>query len=264
MKDERRDVPDAVAQLEVTDPDGRRWLMLDLTAGRNQSVIDEGENVMLRMTWHKIHSLLVPRGDADRLVKLLRRCERDRDHLPKIDLPWRAYLGEYSWHQAYDHIGGEWEIGRRKIEAFATIADRYVERSGHNYSVVESFNLTIPGPRLMRGLDLRLAEGLSLAYCDAQGRVLFKDPSADTTGNSAAVVDRAALTGFLAREDLELIWVLTGEKSAHGGRPHRRGWGGHLEYWGIYRFDGSAISGELECQLKEPNKEQLAEFLAHR
>ena len=264
MKDESRDVPDAVAQLDLTDPDGSRWLMLDLSAGRNQSVIDEGESVMLRMTWHKIHSLLVPRGDADRLVRLLRRCERDRDHLPEIELPWRAYLGEYPWHPAYDQIRGEWEIGRRKIEAFATIADRYVERSGHNYSVVESFNLTIPGPRLMRGLDLRLAEGLSLSYCDAQGRVLFKDPSADTPGNSGAVVDRTALSAFLGREDLELIWVITGEKSAHGGRPHRSGWGGHLEYWGIYRFDGSEISGELEFQLKGPGKEQLAEFLAYR
>jgi len=107
----------------------------------------------------------------------------------KIDLPWRAYLGEYPWHQAYDGIRGEWEFGRRKIEAFATIADRYVERSGHNYSVVESFNLTIPGPHLMRGLDLRLAEGLPLSYCDVQGRVLFKNPSVDTPGNSAAVVD---------------------------------------------------------------------------
>lgn len=264
MKDESRDVPDAVAQLDVTDPDGRRWLMLDLSAGRNQSVIDEGENVMMRMTWHKVHSLLVPRGDADHLVRLLRRCERERDHLPEIDLPWRAYLGEYPWHQAYDGIRGEWEFGRRKIDAFATIADRYVERSGHNYSVVESFNLTIPGPRLMRGLDLRLAEGLSLSYCDAQGRVLFKDPSADTPGNSAAVVDRTALAVFLARDDLELIWVLTGEKSAHGGRPHRSGWGGHLEYWGIYRFDGSAISGELEFQHKKPDRQQLAEFLAYR
>lgn len=264
MKDESRDIPDAVAQLDVTDPDGRRWLMLDVSAGRNQSVIDEGESVMLRMTWHKIHSLLVPRGNADRLAGLLRRCERDRDHLPEIDLPWRAYLGEYPWHQAYDDTRGEWEFGRRKIEAFATVADRYVERSGHNYSILESFNLTIPGPRLMRGLGLRLAEGLSLSYCDVQGRVLFKDPSADTPGNSAAVVDRSALSAFLAKEDLELIWVLTGEKSAHGGRPHGSGWGGHLEYWGIYRFDGSAITGELELQHKEPDSQQLAEFLANR
>jgi hypothetical protein len=264
MKDESRDVPDPMAQLEVTDPDGKSWLTLDISASRNQSVIEDGESVMLRMTWHKIHSLLVPRSDADRLVRLLSGCESTRDHLPQIELPWRAYLGEYPWHKAFDDIHGKWDIGRRKIEVLATIANRYVERSGHDYSVVESFNLTIPGPRLMRGLDLRLAEGLSLSYCDAQGRVVFKDPSADTPGNSAAVVDRMALSALLAREGLDLIWVITGEKSAHGGRPHRNGWGGHLEYWGIYQFNGSTIKGELKFDLKEPGRDQLAEFLAYR
>lgn len=264
MRDQDRDIPDPLSQIEVTDLKGRRWLVLDMGATRNQSVTDEGERVFLRMTWHKIHSLLVARGDADRLVNLLSTSARDRDHPPEIELPWRAYLGEYPWHVAYDELRGDWEIGRRKIEVFGTIADRYVERSGHNYSVEESFNLTIPGPRLVRGMDLRLAEGRSLSYCDAGGSILFKDPSAEASGHSAAVVDRAALSAFLEREALDLVWIFRGEKSAHGGRPHRSGWGGHLEYWGIYRFGGNTIAGGLQFARKEPNREQLAEFLAHR
>lgn len=138
----------------------------------------------------------------------------------------------------------------------------YILRSGHNYSIEESFNLTIPGPSLMRGLDLRLAEGLSLAYCDAQDHILFKDPSTEAAGHSAAVIDRAALSAMLAREELELIWVFTGEKSAHGGRRHQSGWGGQLEYWGIYRFSGTTISGGLNFEHKEPDSLQLEEFLA--
>ena len=264
MRDESRGIPDPLAQLEVTDPEGRPWLVLEMGATRNQSAIEEGERVFLRMTWHKIHSLLVARGDGDRLVRLLTRSERDRDHPPKIDLPWRAYLGEYPWHAAYDELRGNWEMGSRSIEVFGTIADRYVERSGHNYSVEESFNLTIPGPRLMRGLDLRLAEGRSLAYCDPAGTILFKDPSAEAAGHSAAVVDRAALSTFLARDGLDLVWIFLGEKSVHGGRAHHSSWGGHLEYWGIYRFDGNRITGSLHFARKDPTAEQLTEFLAHR
>ena len=116
----------------------------------------------------------------------------------------------------------------------------------------------------MRGLDLRLAEGRSLAYCDARGNVLFKDPSAEAAGHSAAVVDRAALCTMLARDDLELIWIFTGEKSAHGGQRHQRGWGGQLGYWGIYRFNGTIINGELNFERKDPDSGQLEEFLAHR
>ena len=264
MRDESRDIPDVLEQLDVTDPDGRRWLVLDMGATRNQSVIDNGESMFLRMTWHKVHSLLVARNDADRLARLMMRSERDRDHPPEIDLPWRAYLGEYPWHPSYDQLHGDWELGRPKIEVFGTIAHRYVERSGHNYSIEKSFNLSIPGPRLVRGLNLRLADGRSLAFCDAQGNIQFKDPSAEAAGHSAALVDRAALAESLERDGLELIWTFLGEKSAHGGRPHQSGWGGQLDYWGIYRFNGSAISGQLQFERKDPNSQQLAEFLSHR
>lgn len=264
MRDESRDVPDVPMQLDVTDTDGRRWLVLDMGATRNQSVIDNGESMFLRMTWHKVHSLLVARNDADRLATLLMKSERDRDHPPEIDLPWRAYLGEYPWHPSYDHLHGDWELGKPKIEVFGTIANRYVERSGHNYSIEESFNLSIPGPRLVRGLNLRLADGHSLAFCDAQGNIQFKDPSAEAAGHSAALVDRAALTALLESDGLELIWIFLGEKSAHGGRPQRSGWGGQLDYWGIYRFNGSAISGQLQFERKDPSSQQLEEFLSHR
>jgi hypothetical protein len=264
MRDERRDIPDPLAQLDVADPGGRRWLVLDIGATRNQSVMDDGERIFLRMSWHKVHSLLVARDDADRLARLLTRSERERDHPPQIELPWRAYLGEYPWHPSYDDLHGDWEIGTRGIEVFGTVANRYVERSGHNYSIEESFNLSIPGPRLVRGLGLRLAEGRSLNFCDKAGIVQFKDPSAETAGHSAALVDRAAMAAFLEREGLELVWILLGEKSAHGGRPHHSGWGGQLDYWGIYRFDGSTIRGQLQFERKDPNSGQLADFLSHR
>lgn len=58
---------------------------------------------------------------------------------------------------------GQWEIGGQDaIQTHATVADWRVERSGHDYSVEESFDLTVPAPALMRGLNLRLAEGRSL------------------------------------------------------------------------------------------------------
>src|SRR5690606_8386323 len=137
------------------------------------------------------------------------------------------------------------------------------ERSGHDYSIDDSLNFTVPAPALMRGLRLRLAEGRSLAYATAEGKVRFKTPSADEPGFAAAVVDRDALRAFLAAEGFEILWILTGEKSAHGGRPHGRGWGGRLEYWGIYRFDGDSIRGRLNFERQDPEPGQLNEFLAN-
>ena len=135
------------------------------------------------------------------------------------------------------------------------------ERSGHDYSIEESFNLTVPAPALMRGLHLRLAEGRSLAYATADSRILFKDPSVDEPGFSAAVVDRDVMRSFLDAEGLEIVWVVTGEKSAHGGRRHGNGWGGMLNYRGIYRFDGDLILWPTgSCPETGPWLEQLTSF----
>jgi hypothetical protein len=264
MRDRDRDVPEPVEQLSVQDPEGRRWLVLEITAAQNQKIVNEGETVLLRMAWHKVRSLLVKRADAERLIAILKASEQDRDHPPEVELPWQGYLGEYAWHPAYEEVEGVWRMGEEQIEVFGTTADRHVERSGHDYSVEESVRLTLPAPRLMRGLELRLADDRSLAFCDAAGTVQFKDPSAEAAGPSAAVVDHDALSAFLQREELEVVWILSGQKSAHGGRPHRSGWGGHLDYWGIYRFGGDGITGGLEFGLGTPMEEQLAEFLAYR
>jgi hypothetical protein len=173
------------------------------------------------------------------------------------------YLGEYRWHPSAASSRGDWDIGKRSpIAVMTTIGDWYIERSGHDYSIENSFNLTVPSPALMDGLGLRLAEGQSLLYADAGGTILFKDPSAEEPGFSAAVVDRAVMLAFLERENLELVWSFSGEKSAHGGKRHRDGWGGMLEYWGIYRLRDGKVCGKLRFEEKSPRGEQLAQFLA--
>ncbi|WP_302141539.1 hypothetical protein [Halomonas alkalicola] len=264
MEDQLRDIPDPIQQIDVTDPDGRRWLVLNTTVGRNQWVMIDGERVVHRMTWHKVKSMLVARDDVERLEKFLACSAGDRDHPPEVEMPRGGYLGEYPWHPAFANIDGTWELGsNHAIQTLATVANWFVERAGHDYSVEESFNLTIPAPALMRGLHLRLAEGRSLSYAADDGRILFKDPSADELGFSAAVVDRDAMRAFLDAEELEIVWVFTGEKSAHGGRPHGHGWGGMLTYWGIYRFYGDSVQGGLNFDYRKASAEQLEELLAY-
>lgn len=264
MQDQTRDVPEPVKQIDVTDPDGRRWLVLDTSVGRNHLVMVNGERLIHRMTWHKVKSMLVARGDVERLGSLLSRSANNRDHLPEVDMPSDGYLGEYPWHPAFADLAGGWELDRLgAIPIQATVAKWYIERSGHDFSVEDSFNLTIPAPALVRGLDLRLAEGRSLAYATADGEILFKDPSVDEVGFSAAIVDHNVMRDFLDDTEQALVWIFSGEKSAHGGRRHGNGWGGKLDYWGIYQFDGDSIQGKLNFERQDARAEQLAEFLAH-
>lgn len=264
MQDQVQDIPDPVKQIDVTDPFGRRWLVLDISVGRNHWVMVDGERQIHRMTWHKVKSMLVARSDVERLGRRLSCSASNRDHFPEVDMPSDGYLGEYPWHPAFADADGKWEIDRLgKIPIRATVANWLIERSGHDFSVEDSFNLTIPAPALVRGLYLRLAEGRSLAYASTDGEILFKDPSVDEPGFSAAIVDRNAMLAFLDETEQELVWVFSGEKSAHGGRHHGNGWGGQLTYWGIYQFDGDTVQGKLSFERKDARAEQLAEFLDH-
>ncbi len=264
MQDRTRDIPNAAEQIEVTDPDGKRWLVLDINAGRHQWALFEGQRLIHRTTWHKVKSLIVASSDADRLVTRLNRQEHERDHPPEVSLNYYAYLGEYPWHPSHGEIEDSADIGAtRPITVYPTVADMRSERAGHNYSIEDSFDLTLPAPSIVRGLGLRLANGYALNFVDAGGVVRFQDPSAEQKGFSGAVVDRDAMLAYCQDNDLELVWILTGEKSVHGGRPHGHAWGGMLEYWGIYRFSADLLSGTLEFAEKHPRPEQLEELLSN-
>lgn len=265
VRDAQRDVPDPVQQIAVSDATGQRWLVLDTSISRNQHVLVDGERVIHRMTWHRVTSMLVPKNDAISLIRHLSRSASERDHPMEVDLPSDAYLGEYAWHPSSLGAQDKWslQLGRGKsITVYATVVDRWIERSGQDYSIDESFNLSIPSPVLMSGLDLRLADGRSLDYARPDGNVVFRDPSTREPGFSAAVVNRDLFLDFLRREDLEVVWTFTGNKSAHGGHPHRDGWGGELSYWGILTLVGGQPAGALQFEMKEPDARQLAAFLA--
>ncbi|MCH5376033.1 MAG: hypothetical protein JJ992_18850, partial [Planctomycetes bacterium] len=264
MQDQSLDVPDPISQLDVTDPLGKRWLVLDIFVHRDHWVMVDGERTIHRRTWHKISSALVSRDNVSRLDTNFRNARNDHMFDPRTEVRGDGYLGEYPWHPAFADIYGDWTIGENaSIPIQATVADWFVERAGHDFSVEESFSLMIPAPGLMQGLGLRLTEGRSLSYATNDGRVIFKDPSEAEPGFSAAVVDRAAIRAFLDAAGLEIVWFFSGEKSAHGGRPHGTGWGGELKYRGFYRFIGDSIAGHLKFEQKEPSREQFEEFLAH-
>src|SRR5690606_31392067 len=94
------------------------------------------------------------------------------------------------------------------------------------FSLSDSLSFYIPAPGLIAGLGLGLSNGRELTYADRKGDLCFFDPSTKEPGPSAALMDEVAFTNFLRRENLEPIWVISGEKSVHGGRSHGRGYGG--------------------------------------
>lgn len=261
MADEKRDVPNPVEQIDVTDPNGRAWLVLDIKASRNQRVLVDGERVIHRMSWHKINCLLVGQSDAPSLIRHLSTSEPDHTR-SEIEPPYDAFLGEYFWHPSCGEVYDSFDVGagRHTVRVYSTAFDKYFERAGYDHSFDKSFYIKIPTPVFVEKMGLRLFDGYSLNYSFGNGRLIWKDPSVKEPGFGAAVISRHEFIEFLDKENLQAIWIFSGEKSAHGGTRFKGNWGGDHQYWGIFSIRDGRVSGELKFKRREPNGFQLKEF----
>lgn len=252
--------------IRVRDPNtGRRWLVLDEFATWHQWGVHRGDKEMERQTWFSLKSFLVRSADAETIVQRLSGRDLNNRDLPELEIPWRGYLGEYPWHPVYADIE-HWVPADRRYglpaPAQPTVSKYSAERGGYDYSLIDNLSFYIPAPGLIAGLGLGLSNGKELTYARRNGDLCFFDPSTREPGPSAALVDEAAFIDFLRRENLEPIWVISGEKSVHGGRSHGGGYGGARSFTSIYRLDGDRFSRQDFFHKHTPSSDQLRELLA--
>ncbi|WP_438275836.1 hypothetical protein [Nitrobacter sp.] len=263
--DTPEDMVNDASLLTATDPrSGRTWLVVDEFERWNCWVMREGERMLDLQTAFEIRSFLVRAADRRKVVQALsgKLFNRHSD-LPELDKSSDGYIGEYPWHPLYGDVSAwmkpeDWN--QLVVEIQRTVTDYSAERSGHDHSIEESVSFSVPAPGLIAGLGMRLSNGRDLSYSDDGGKTLFFDPSTHEAGPGAALVDRDAFLSFLAREKLEAVWIIAGEKEAHGGRKHREGWGGSKSFTSIYWLAGGKFQRKDFVEREYPRKEQLERF----
>ncbi|KAA6490854.1 hypothetical protein DXT98_01455 [Agrobacterium sp. ICMP 7243] len=250
--------------IRVKDPStGRFWLVLNEHAAWYQWGVNRGNKEIERKTWFTLNSFLVRSADADIVLQRLSGRDLNSRDLPNLEIPWRGYLGEYPWHPIYAGIN-RWvppDIRYGMPAATQPTVSRYsAERGGYDFSLSDTLGFYIPAPGLMHGLNLGLSNGRELTYADRGNNLRFFDPSTREPGPSAALVDEAAFLDFLKREDLVPIWIISGEKSVHGGASHGRGYGGTCSFTSIYRLQGDGFSRQDFLQRHHASRTQLEEL----
>lgn len=253
------------ALIRVKDPKiGRRWLVLEEFASWYQWGVHRGDKELERKTWFSLKSLLTRSADATAVVEKLSGRDLNVRDLPELEIPWRGYLGEYPWHPVYSGIE-HWVAPDKwnglPAPAQPTVTRYSAERGGHDFSIAESLSFSLPAPGLIDGLGLRLSNGKELTYADGVGQTRFFDPSTRELGPSAALVDEEAFMQFLRHEDLVAIWIIHGEKSVHGGRSAREGYGGTRSFSSVYRLESGGFSRQDFFHRHEPSRDQLKELL---
>ncbi len=265
--DTNQDVFDGQDNIEVTNPaDGRRWLVLN-----GFEMWRGGSEGLKRETWRRIGCFVVRKTNLNKALDLL-KYQHFQGH---GDVPsarsggLHSYLGEHPWSWRVDDGEGEpdsewirgWRPVRGATQAISirpTTAEYLAESAGYDASINQNINLNLPAGWLMDGLGLRLTDGVTIKYVDADDNVRFMDPSVAMTGRSAALIDLEAFLAFLKREKLVAVWALAGEKNVYGGN-HGEGFGGRWTFTRILHSHGDKIVALERYQtFEKPSASQLA------
>jgi len=267
-RDSDRDILNDSSLIDVTNPkDGRRWFVLHSFGHWRDSTVVNGHRAMQRETWFRLDCIVVRSRDAVKLERHLKTMTlTDRHQLPTFELHDDHYLGEYAWHPSLGDRRDWWPAGGYgglPVPTRPTVAEYSCERGGYDYSIIQSINLQMPAPWLLKAMDLRLVNGRALTYATTDGRVMFFDPSASQNGPAAALVDRDAFLAVLAHGGLTAIWVIAGEKSVYGSADPGAGFGGRIAHSFIYRMKNGHFVRNQRFDRNDPSPEQLRKFLSN-
>ncbi|MBR0863593.1 hypothetical protein ACFLEY_18775 [Bradyrhizobium sp. YCK136] len=262
--DSADDIVNDSSLLSVVDPiAGREWLVIDEYEGWTQWGVQEGDRSLERQTWFFVICLLVQAKDREIAIEtLMARVLDGHDSFTSLDIP-EGYIGEYPWHPLYEGVDtwirpDDWNGLRKPLQP--TVTEYRAERSGHDYSIEDTVKFHVPAPGLFAGLELRLTNGRDLTYANADGRVVFFDPSTKEPGPGAALVDRQEFLDFLKRDGLEAVWVITGTKEAFGGKKRDHGYGGARSFASVYWLTENGFERRDREEFRRPTKDQLKKF----
>jgi hypothetical protein len=188
------------------------------------------------------------------------------DNAFQNSLLWRdqAHFTDRTWQVATKLLGSE-ELDELTIKlpvAVRPTSTSYsCSRGSYDCSLNETVSVQLPAPWIIEGLGLHSTGGRELTFVDGVGKLMFFDPSTYGQGYQAGLVDRDAFLELLAREKLEAIWVIAGEKSVYGGTRNSGGWGGSLTHTCLYRIKKGVLTVEKHVGIDEPSPSQKKEFM---
>lgn len=252
------DLCNDVGQIEVTSPDGEKWLTV--YGFRRWTVPGQGRRTHAD-AWSRISCLFTALGNGPRLAKeLLGRQRGDASRL------WESgsllpFLGEHGWRDPQP-IELEANMSAGIKTPYAGIVQSLNAEGGDNdNSVDDGFSLCLPSSGVIKVLDLHLRSGKAPEYVDTGGNLRWQDPSLRSRGSGAGVVSHDYFLSKLAGAGLEPVWVLAGEKNVYAGQDvgvSMGGFGGGLYHTTVFAAEvGSLKSFGTRTEFHAPSAEQL-------
>ena len=254
-----RDLPAIEPLMEVTNPkDGSKWLVLEAYYQWEQPTAtgEDRFEIQRREFWYMLKSYIVRKPDVDELFEWAKKRDFMGRWMPESHEITRVFLGEFFWTPAfqyhnipyYNHEGWTRGQGKRLPKEVLVSTDQYMrEHSGYDCSISETINIYLPAKWIADNMGLRW-HGVEGHFFNNKGNLIAFDPSIETSGPGALLINRDVFLKFLNDNGYDVLWTLLGEKNLIGGDMSPESWKGRLELSGAYRMREDKIEGTINTR----------------
>ncbi len=193
------------------------------------------------------------------------RSNKHNYYLPEPETPHRLFYGEYYWSPAYlyyekfycqpyshNNNTDEGQNVARVIKSLLLTTDHYSrEDTSYDCSINHQIDVSLPSKWLIDNMDLNWM-GKEGHYYNYDKILTAFDPSLNSPGPSALLINRQLFCDFLNRNNLTVFWIVFGEKIVITGDIPGEDWPGNLHILGTYRLnDMNKIIGEIQFKVNE-------------
>ncbi|WP_417536577.1 AVAST type 2 anti-phage system protein Avs2 [Methylophaga sp.] len=213
------DIPDSSKIVSMLDPyQSKDWLALRGFWMQIQN--EDEEKGMPRLdAWFRINSIIIQKGDFEKIRESIGNKNLIDPHTVNVpSTQHQGYIGEYPWHPSCRFMAGwvdntedPWE---RDIKGkyLVPVSQYEWENGSPDYSLDSSLSLYMPAGEIIQGMGLKRSMENFGAWCNSKGEIVFQDPSIVEGGPSFALVQKEAFLNWLDENDLEILWLIGGEK----------------------------------------------------
>ncbi len=211
------DLPSPAKLIYITDAQGKPWLTLEghYAWEKEDTYEDDHYDASRCHLWYQVRSYVIRQEHVISFVQWAKKQNWHGRWMPEsYEYSGRMFLGEYCWHPSATGLHRQWEQHEGNdipVPILVTSAWYMWEATASDRSLETTIRGLIPSSPLMSGLALSW-QGERLQYGNSNRQVVMRDPSAHEQGPTALLIDYTALTKYLQREHLSIVWTVLGEK----------------------------------------------------
>jgi hypothetical protein len=214
------DMPSVESIIEVKDPDGCNWLVLECYP---DWIEPHGRDEVYKMLWCQVRSCII---DEDKFPPVYKWAEKQNFSgrwMPEHSDRYELFYREYYWSPAYKSYDDD-GLTRREIydnETGKLIAPAEITSIGYLWEAEEdhskgmSFCSLIPSKQLFEGMKMQYADEDGV-YLNEEGKKICFEARVVANSKNYLLVKKDALLDYLKTYHKKILWYVLGEKNIIG------------------------------------------------